>query len=255
MQVVILAGGLGTRLSEMTDARPKPMVDIGDRPMLRHVMEIYAQQGHADFVVALGYLGHVVKRYFHDWCTIGGDMDVDLGRGTLERGEQTRVPWRVRLLDTGLRSQTGGRVARLAPVLDDRFFLTYGDGVADVDLAALLDCHVRAGALATITAVRPPARFGAIEMDGARVTTFDEKPQVGEGWINGGFMVLEKRIVERIAGDETVLERDVLSALAREGKLAAWRHEGFWHPMDTLRDVRVLEGLYAGEQPPWLARR
>jgi glucose-1-phosphate cytidylyltransferase len=251
MQVVILAGGLGTRLSEETGLKPKPMVDIGDVPMLRHIMTIYADQGHQEFLIALGYLGHVIKRYFMEEATTAGDLDVDLATGGIRRSDDARLPWRIRLIETGKDTQTGGRLRRLAQHLTGPFMLTYGDGVADVDLDAVLACHTRHGRLATITAVRPPARFGALEIDGERVASFAEKSQTSEGWINGGFMVLEPAVLEMIDGDATVLERDVLTRLAADGQLSAHRHDGFWHCMDTLRDVQTLRAYARTGKPPW----
>jgi glucose-1-phosphate cytidylyltransferase len=252
MQVVLFAGGLGTRLSEETVLKPKPMVELGGEPMLRHIMQIYAEQGFSEFIIALGYLGHVVKRWFLEQVTTAGDMDIDLGNGGIRRDNPRALPWRVRLIETGLHTQTGGRLKRLAPMLDgEAFMVTYGDGVANVDLGALLDFHKQHKRLATVTAVRPPARFGALDLDGDRVVSFAEKPQLSEGWINGGFMVLEPAVLDRIDGDAVVFERDVLSELARADQLRAYRHPGFWQCMDTLRDVRVLDELARKEHPPW----
>jgi glucose-1-phosphate cytidylyltransferase len=252
MQTVILAGGLGTRLSEETSLRPKPMVEIGDRPILQHIMELYAAQGFRDFVVCLGHLGHMIKRHFMDWRALGGDLAIDFSNGSVSRQGEPPHDWKVQLVETGAETQTGGRVRRAARYLGDGpFMLTYGDGVSNVDLKALLAFHRGHGKLATVTGVHPPARFGEMNVVGDRVERFDEKPQLKQGWINGGFMVFERAVVDRIAGDATVLERDVLEPLAREGQLMAWKHDGFWHPMDTLRDVRALTAMWESGSAPW----
>lgn len=252
MQTVILAGGLGTRLSEETSLRPKPMVEIGDRPILQHIMEIYASQGHREFVVALGYMGHMIKRHFMDWRSLGGDIAIDFGAGKLSREGEPPHDWKVQLAETGAETQTGGRVRRAARYLrDEPFMLTYGDGVSDVDLRGLVEFHKRHGKLATVTGVHPPARFGEMNVVGDRVERFDEKPQLKQGWINGGFMVFERSVVDRIAGDDTVLERDVLEPLAQEGQLMVWKHDGFWQCMDTLRDVRTLTAMWQSGNAPW----
>jgi len=252
MQTVILAGGLGTRLSEETSLRPKPMVEIGDRPILQHIMELYAAQGFHDFVVCLGYLGHMIKRHFMDWRAMGGDLAIDFSNGSVSRQGEPPHDWKVQLVETGADTQTGGRVRRAAKYLGDGpFMLTYGDGVSDVDLVGLLAFHRRHGKLATVTGVHPPARFGEMNVVGDRVERFDEKPQLKQGWINGGFMVFERAVVDRIAGDDTVLERHVLEPLAAEGQLMVWRHDGFWHAMDTLRDVRALSAMWETGQAPW----
>ena len=252
MQTVILAGGLGTRLSEETTLRPKPMVEIGDRPILQHIMEIYASQGHRDFVVALGYLGHMIKRHFMDWRSLGGDLAIDFAANTVAREGEPPHDWKVQLAETGAETQTGGRVRRLAKYLrNEPFMLTYGDGVSDVDLRGLLEFHKKHGKLATVTGVHPPARFGEMNVVGDRVERFDEKPQLKQGWINGGFMVFERSVIERIAADETVLERDVLEPLAAEGQLMVWKHDGFWQCLDTLRDVRTLTAMWQSGSAPW----
>ena len=251
-KVVILAGGLGTRLSEETELRPKPMVEIAGKPILLHIMERYAHYGVHEFVIALGYKGEVIKRYFRDLVDLQGDLTIRTASGTYERRVSGGLDWTVRLIETGQSTMTGGRLRRLASLLkDETFFLTYGDGVADVDLAALLAHHQRLGRTATITAVRPPARFGGLTLDDGRVTSFTEKPQIGEGWINGGFMVFEPSVLNSLAGDETVLEAHVLERLAADGQLAAYEHTGFWQCMDTVRDLRVLESLAASGSPPW----
>jgi len=252
MQTVILAGGLGTRLSEETSLRPKPMVEIGDRPILQHIMELYAAQGFRDFVVCLGYLGHMIKRHFMDWRALGGDLAIDFSNGDVSRSGEPPHDWKVQLVETGAETQTGGRVRRVAKYLGNGpFLLTYGDGVSDVDLKGLVAFHRQHGKLATVTGVHPPARFGEMNVVGERVERFDEKPQLKQGWINGGFMVFERAVVDRIAGDDTVLERDVLEPLAEEGQLMVWKHDGFWQCMDTLRDKQKLEQLWGSDAPPW----
>ena len=256
MQTVILAGGLGTRLSEETSLRPKPMVEIGDRPILQHIMEIYAGSGHRDFIVALGYLGHMIKRHFMDWRALGGDLSIDFSTGAVSRNGEPPHDWMVQLVETGAETQTGGRVRRVAKYLGNGpFLLTYGDGVSDVDLKGLVAFHRSHGKLATVTGVHPPARFGEMNVVGERVERFDEKPQLKQGWINGGFMVFERAVVDRIAGDDTVLERDVLEPLAEEGQLMVWKHDGFWQCMDTLRDVRTLTALWESGRAPWKRER
>ncbi len=251
MKTVILAGGLGTRLAEETDKAPKPMVQIGGLPILWHIMKIYAAAGFDEFLVALGYRADVVKRYFLDYYYLRNDLTVT-GRGEVEVHDGGRDDWRIHLIDTGIDTQTGGRLRRLAPHLRaETFMLTYGDGVADVDCRKLLDFHRAHGKLATVTAVRPPARFGGLVFDGDLVSEFTEKPQIGEGWINGGFFVLEPGVLDYIGGDDTVWEREPLERLAQDGQLVAYRHDGFWQPMDTLRDVRLLEGMWESGNVPW----
>ncbi len=253
MRVVILAGGSGTRLSEETVIRPKPMVEIGNKPILWHIMQGYAHHGFNDFAVALGYKGEYIKRYFADYASLSTDLTIDLGAGTVERAasaEGGRLDWTVHLVDTGEEVGTGGRVKRMAHLLGERFMLTYGDGVSDIDLEALLEFHERAGRLVTLTAVRPPARFGVLEIEGDKVAVFEEKPQVGEGWVNGGFMVWEPEALDYIEGDETYVQ-DTLEILARKGEVSAFVHEGFWQCMDTLRDKVYLQGLWESGNAPW----
>jgi glucose-1-phosphate cytidylyltransferase len=253
MKVVILAGGLGSRLSEETQLKPKPMVEIGGKPILWHIMNIYSAARLNEFVIALGYRGEVIKEYFLNFYALNNNLTLDLaaGRTTIHDGNQP--PWIVHLVDTGHATQTGGRVKRLAPWLRDEqtFALTYGDGVADVDIARLLSFHRAHGRLATVTTVRPPARFGGIVFDGNAVSEFTEKPQTGEGWINGGFFVLERGVFDYIDGDGTLWEHEPLERLARDGQLMAFRHEGFWQPMDTLRERKLLEDLWASGHAPW----
>jgi len=254
VKVVILAGGLGTRLSEETEIRPKPMVEIGGRPILWHIMKHYAHYGFNEFVLALGYKGEDVKRYFLDYYRLNGNVSIDLGTGKVEVSHEQPQEWTVHLVDTGLQTNTGGRVRRLRSFLgDEPFMLTYGDGVCDMNLRELLAFHQSNRCLATITAVRPPARFGGLLFNGDRVSSFTEKPQVGEGWINGGFFVFEPKMLDYVSDDQTSLEREPLEALAAGGQLMAYRHTGFWHPMDTMRDKHYLESLWASGKAPWKA--
>jgi len=251
MRTVILAGGRGTRLAEETTARPKPMVEIGGKPMLWHIMNIYAACGHKDFIIACGYKGEMIKEYFHDYHMRHSDYFVNLHDGSRRMIQTDGTDWQVGVIDTGYATMTGGRILRLRPWLTDTFMVTYGDGVGDIDLAALLAFHRSHGKLATVTAVRPPARFGALELDGNCVQRFSEKPQTGEGWINGGFFVFEPDIFDYLDNDETILERDTLERLSVGCQLMAFRHEGFWQPMDTLRDKEYLEALWSSGQAPW----
>jgi glucose-1-phosphate cytidylyltransferase len=255
MQTVILAGGLGTRLAEETSIRPKPMVEIGDRPILHHILDLYDGYGFNEFVLALGYLGPMIKRYVMDWSALSGNVSVSLADGQVTRDGAPNRNWKVSLIETGRATETGGRLKRCAPHLRrETFMLTYGDGLSSVDLKAVVAFHRQHGKLATVTAVHPPARWGEMELEGDRVSSFAEKSQVRQGWINGGFMVFEPAVLDRIDSDHTVLERDVLTALAAEGELCAYRHEGFWQAMDTLRDVRTLTALWESGSPPWVRR-
>jgi glucose-1-phosphate cytidylyltransferase len=252
VKVVILAGGFGTRLAEETDLKPKPMVEIGGRPILWHIMKHYSHFGFEEFFIALGYKGEEIKRFFVDYNLLGGNMTVDLGQGRVDRDPGPGDRWIVHLLDTGLQSNTGGRLKRCEPYLRETFLATYGDGVSDVDLQDLLRFHKTQGRLATVTAVRPPARFGGLVFDGNLVREFTEKPQIGEGWINGGFLVFEPGVFEYMKkGDNTNLELDVLEKLAADRQLSAYRHERFWQCMDTMRDKRLLEGLWNAGKAPW----
>jgi glucose-1-phosphate cytidylyltransferase len=253
MKVVILAGGLGTRLSEETEVRPKPMVEIGGKPILWHILKLYSHHGLNEFCIALGYKGEFIKRYFLDYRLLSSSLTVTVHGGhTMVHESAPQDDWTVHLIDTGVETNTGGRVKRMAPHLrDGPFMLTYGDGLANLDLKQLLAFHRAHGKLATITAVRPPSRFGGLVFDGDRVKKFQEKPQIGEGWINGGFMVLEPGVLEFLEGDATSLEADGLDALARAGQLMAYRHDDFWQCMDTLREVRVLQKLWAENRAPW----
>ncbi len=252
MKAVILAGGLGTRLSEETEVRPKPMVEIGGRPILWHIMKIYARHGIKEFFVALGYKGEVIKRYFLDYYHLSGSMTVNLASGHSEVKESVGDDWLVHLIETGAETQTGGRIKRMANLLSgEPFLVTYGDGVSNVDVTKLMEFHRSHGKLATVTAVRPPARFGEIIFEGDLVESFTEKPQVGTGWINGGFLVFEPEIFKYLHDDKSILERDALENLARDKQLVAYRHEGFWQCMDTLRDKRQLEAAWESGNPPW----
>jgi glucose-1-phosphate cytidylyltransferase len=252
MKAVILAGGLGTRLSEETVVKPKPMVEIGGHPILWHIMKHYAHHGLKEFYLALGYRGEVIKRFFMDYYSLGGSLSIDLAAGRVDKHDPECEDWLVHLKNTGQETNTGGRVKRLEPYLSDgTFMLTYGDGVCDVDLGELLKFHRRHGRIATVTAVRPPARFGGLVFDGDIVVEFTEKPQIGEGWINGGFFIFEPEIFNYLEGDDSSLEVDALERLASERQLAAYRHEQFWQCMDTLRDKRLLENLWQERRAPW----
>lgn len=256
MKTVILAGGLGTRLAEETGVRPKPMVEIGGRPMLWHIMSIYGQHGFTEFTVACGYKGELIKQYFADFFHHHSDWTVDLRSGERTVVDQHTPDWRVHLVDTGLDTMTAGRLFRLRDRLRDQpFMLTYGDGLSDIDIAALVAFHRSHGKLATVTAVHPQARFGAIDLDGDVVVRFAEKPQVDIGWINGGFFVFDPMVLDLIDGPGTSLEREVLEQLTAKGELMAYRHEGFFQPMDTLREKRLLEDLWQAGNAPWLNDR
>jgi len=252
-KVVILAGGLGSRLAEETEVRPKPMVEIGGRPIIWHIMKIYSRFGLNDFVICLGYKGYMIKEFFSNYDLHMADVTFDMSANSTIVHHRRTEPWRVTLVETGETTMTGGRIRRVRDYIGDKdFCLTYGDGVAEVDIGALLAFHERHGLPATITAVQPPGRFGAIEIDPAgQVRSFREKPQGDGTWINGGFLVLSPRIIDYIDGDATVFEQEPLMRLSAEGKLSAYRHTGFWHAMDTLRDKRHLEELWASGRAPW----
>lgn len=252
MKVVLLAGGLGTRLSEETDVRPKPLVEIGGHPILWHIMNTYAAAGLHDFVVALGYKGYMIKEFFANYYLHSTDVTIDLSKNAIETHGSATEPWRVTLVDTGDATMTGGRLRRLRSHLDDSTFcMTYGDGLADIDVRDLLAFHRAQGKLATLTVVQPPGRFGAVELDGDSIVGFSEKPHGDGGWINGGYFVLEPAVLDLIGDDETVWERQPLETLARSGRLAAYKHAGFWHPLDTLRDKRALEEMWRSGHAPW----
>jgi len=253
MKVVILAGGLGTRLAEETAVRPKPMADIGEKPILWHIMKVYSHYGFNDFVICAGYKGYMIKEYFQNYWLHNCDVTFDMRTHESEVHQDGNDPWRVTVVDTGADTLTGGRVKRIQRYVDgEPFLLTYGDGVGDVDISALVKFHQESGREATLTAVQPAGRFGALEISGTgSVERFAEKP-LGDGdWINGGFFVMEPSIFDRISGDDTILEREPLESLAAEGKLGAYRHRGFWQPMDTLRDKRHLEELWDSGAAPW----
>ena len=252
MKVVVLAGGYGTRLAEETEVRPKPMVEIGGKPILWHIMKHYAHFGFNEFFIALGYKGEQIKRYFLDLASLSGNMTLQLSDGQVFMDQRVSEDWRIHLVDTGLETLTGGRVRRLERWLkDETFMVTYGDGVSDIDLCELLRFHRSHGRRATLTAVRPPARYGGLIFDGDSVAQFTEKPQAGEGWINGGYLVFEPAILEYLEGDLSSLEAHGLESLARQRQLMAYRHDGFWQCMDTLRDKRLLEELWQEERAPW----
>ena len=253
MKAVILAGGLGTRLSEETATRPKPMVEIGGKPVLWHIMKIYSAHGVNDFVVCLGYKGYVIKEYFANYFLHMSDVTIDMRTNSTTVHHATAEPWRVTLVDTGEDTQVGGRIKRILPYVrdEDAFCLTYGDGVANVDIGAVVALHRREGRLATVTAVQPPGRFGALEYEGSRAIGFAEKPRGDGGWSNGGFFVVSPQVDAYIDGDTTVWEREPLERLASENQLSVHFHRGFWQPMDTLRDKRQLEEMWTSGQAPW----
>jgi len=254
MKVVILAGGYGTRISEESDLKPKPMIEIGGKPILWHIMKIYSHYSFTDFVICCGYKGYVIKDYFHHYYMHQSDMTIDLGKNTIEYHNSKAEPWRVTLVDTGLDTMTGGRIKRIEKYIGtEPFMLTYGDGVGDVDILALVDFHKKSGHLATLTAVQPSGKFGALVIsEDYRIESFMEKPRGDGSWINGGFFVCEPGVFDYIRqGDETIWERGPLEELAKDGKLGAFRHQGFWQPMDTLRDKNELEKLWSGGKAAW----
>ena len=253
MKVGILAGGHGTRLAEETEIKPKPMVEIGGRPILWHIMMHYSCYGYDNFVVALGYKGEVIKRYMVDYCSLNSNLTVNLRAGRVDTHNNEGIQdWTIELIDTGLNTMTGGRIKRLQPYMNNEtFMLTWGDGVSTVDLDKLLAFHRNHGRLITMTAVRPPARYGHMEFDGDRIREFTEKPQTAEGWINGAFFVVEPQVFDYIDGDDTQFEKEPLERLAADGELMAYRHDGFWQCMDTRRDKYVLEKMWESGQAPW----
>lgn len=252
MKLVILAGGYGTRISEETADRPKPMIEIGGRPIIWHIMKIYAAYGICDFVVCLGYKGYSIKEYFTNYVNHVSDLTIDLSDNSVEVLQSRAEPWRVTLVDTGLDTMTGGRLKRVSRYLgSETFLMTYGDGLADVNISELIGFHQSSGTLATVTAVRPPGRFGALDLENQMVARFLEKPLGDGSWINGGFFVLSPEVLDRIADDSTVFEAEPLQGLADEGQLSAFRHDGFWQPMDTLRDKRLLESMWENGSAKW----
>ena len=252
MKVAILAGGVGTRLAEETEIKPKPMVEIGGRPILWHILQHYYSHGHKDFVIALGYKGDYIKKYFTDYASLSGSMKISLKTKQVTHFDGDVPDWNVELIDTGMSTLTGGRIKRLKPFIgNNTFMLTWGDGVSDVDLKKLLAFHKGHGKLATVTTVRPTARFGHIEFDGDRVERFTEKPQTAEGWINGAFFVLEPQVFDYVEGDSTQFEKEPMEGLARDKQLMAYKHTGFWQCMDTLRDKKLLQDLWDEGNPPW----
>jgi glucose-1-phosphate cytidylyltransferase len=253
MKAVILAGGLGTRISEETTVRPKPMVEIGGRPILWHILKTYSQHGINDFVICLGYKGYIIKEFFANYFLHTADVTFHMQENRMEVHENTTEPWHVTLVDTGEATMTGGRLKRIAPYVasEENFCMTYGDGVANVDVTALIAFHKQHGKLATLTAVQPGQRFGVLEREGDTITAFREKSEADGAWINGGYFVLSPRVLDRIEGDATVWEREPMEGLAAEGNMKAFEHTGFWQPMDTLRDKQQLEALWAGGKAPW----
>ena len=252
MKAVILAGGMGTRISEETSLRPKPMVEIGGKPILWHILKIYSAHGINDFIICLGYKGYVIKEYFANYFLHMSDVTFDIANNKMEVHQNSAEPWRVTLVDTGEDTMTGGRLKRVRDYLDDGdFCFTYGDGVGNVDIGALIAFHEERKTLATLTATQPPGRFGALNLDEHRIVGFQEKPQGDGGWINGGFFVLSPKVIDYIDGDCTVWEREPMERLARDGQMSAYRHRGFWQPMDTLRDKNHLEELWASGKAPW----
>jgi glucose-1-phosphate cytidylyltransferase len=254
MKAVILAGGYGTRLSEETAVKPKPMVEIGDKPILWHIMKIYAAHGINDFIICLGYKGYYIKEYFANYLLYMSDVTFNFRQNKTQIHQDGTEPWEVTLIDTGENSMTGGRLKRVKPYIgNETFCLTYGDGVSDINVSELIRFHQDQNTLATLTAVQSPGRFGAfrLDRDQQKITAFKEKPQGDGAWINGGFFVLEPGVMDYIEGDSTIWEREPLVKLARDGELAAYRHQGFWHPMDTLRDKNTLEKMWANKEAPW----
>ena len=252
MKVAILAGGLGTRFAEQTETKPKPMIEVGEHPILWHIMMHYYHYRYRHYVIALGYMSHVIKKYFADYVNLDGDLKVSLREGGIQRKKTNLPDWTVDLVETGLHTNTGGRIKRLKPIIgNERFMLTWGDGVSDVNLNKLLAFHEAHGKLATMTAVRPPARFGHLEINDDQITEFSEKPQTAEGWINGAFFILEPEIFDYIEGDDTQWEKAPLENLAKDGQLMAYKHDSFWQCMDTLRDKKKLEKMWNQGNAPW----
>lgn len=253
MKLVILAGGLGTRIAEESDTKPKPMIEIGGKPILLHIMEHYSKHGIFDFVICVGYKGYIIKEFFHNFIQHTSDFTVDLGDGTVTVDKRSRREWKISIVDTGPETMTGGRVKRVAHLLGNTFLLTYGDGLCDANIRKEIAFHKAHGKKATVLAVRPPSRFAVLDLsDNGKVNSFKEKPPEEVGWINGGFFVLNKSVMDLIGDDTTSWEREPLEALGRNGELMAFKHEGFWQPVDTLRDKRLLDALWAERKGPWL---
>ncbi len=252
MKAVILAGGLGTRFSEETERKPKPMVEIGGKPILWHIMKIYSTHGINDFIICLGYKGYVIKEYFANYFLHTSDVTFDMGNNKMDLHNNKSEPWKVTLIDTGANTMTGGRLKRIAPFLDNNnFCMTYGDGVGDINISKAVSFHNNNALLATVTATKPPGRFGALDLENEYVKSFIEKPDGDDGWINGGFFVLSPKVIDYIEGDDTVWENKPMELLVKEKQMKAFFHSGFWHPMDTLRDKNYLEDLWLKKQAPW----
>ena len=251
MKAVILAGGLGTRISEETHLKPKPMIEIGGKPILWHIMKIYSSHGVNDFIICCGYRGYLIKEYFANYFLHMSDVTFDISNNSMEVHQKNAEPWKITVVDTGDQTMTGGRIKRVARYIDGPFCCTYGDGVGDIDITALIDFHQSSGRLATLTGVQPPGRFGAIDLDEDKVLSFQEKPQGDGSWINGGFFVLDPAVFDLIPGDSTAWEKQPLESLAKQGELGIFRHQGFWRPMDTLRDKVELENLWDSQNAPW----
>ena len=251
MKAVILAGGLGTRISEETNIKPKPMVEIGGRPIIWHILKMYSANGINEFVICAGYKGYIIKEYFANYFLHMSDVTFDMLNNTMEVHQKNAESWRVTIVDTGEETMTGGRIKRIAPYLDGPFCLTYGDGVGDIDISASIEFHQKSGLLATLTGVQPPGRFGSLQLDKNRISSFIEKPLGDGSWINGGFFILDPRVIDYIAGDSTIWEREPLEKLAEDRQLGIYRHKGFWRPMDTLRDKSELEDLWEKGDAPW----
>ena len=251
MKAVILAGGQGTRISEETYLKPKPMVEIGGKPILWHIMKSYSHYGINEFVICLGYKGYLIKEYFANYALHESDFTIDIQKNSLDIHKNNADPWKVTLIDTGEESMTGGRIKRISKYLDDTFCLTYGDGLSDVNISESISHHKKNKTIGTLTAVQPPGKFGSVTIENNMVTTFQEKPKGDAGWVNGGFFVLEPEIIDYIEGDDTMFEREPLRQLTQENQLSAYHHNGFWHPMDTLSDKRKLEQLWSKGNAPW----
>ncbi len=251
MKAVILAGGQGTRISEETHLKPKPMIEIGGKPILWHILKTYSAYDVNEFIICLGYKGYQIKEYFANYYLHESDLTIDIQKNSLEIHETKADPWKITLIDTGDNSMTGGRIKRISKYLDDTFCLTYGDGLADVNISQIISSHKKNNTLATLTAVQPQGKFGAVTIQDGKVKTFEEKPKGDSGWVNGGFFVLEPEVVDYIQGDDTMFEREPLQQLTKENQLSAYHHTGFWHPMDTLRDKNELEELWSKGNAPW----